>query len=196
MNKAVFYDRDGTIIDMIFDSEEGIIQTASTPSQIKFIPGVIDILKHTSSLGYKNIIVSNQAGVGTEKISITNFNKVKDKMTDRLMLEGAKIDDQYYCFHHSTATISEYKKICDCRKPKPGLLFQASKDHNLDLSKSWLIGDSINDVLAGHAAGCRTILLANLNESEYLHLLEKNLKGIKPDFLIKDLKEAINIIKM
>jgi D-glycero-D-manno-heptose 1,7-bisphosphate phosphatase len=196
MNKAVFYDRDGTIMKMIYDPDEGIIQTAKKPSQINFVPGIIDIIKHTTSLGYKNIIASNQAGVGAQKISLKNFNNVKNEMTQLITKQGAIIDAQYYCFHHPSATIQKYKKDCDCRKPKPGLLIQASLEHNIDLNKSWIIGDSINDVLAGNSVGCKTILLANLDESEYLHVLEENLKGIKPNYLIKNLEEAINIIKI
>jgi D,D-heptose 1,7-bisphosphate phosphatase len=192
--KAVFFDRDGIIIKMVYDLENGLIETAKTPSQITFVPGIIEVLKHTTSLGYKNIIISNQAGLGIKKISQKNFDAVREAMTERLKKRGAVIDEQYYCFHHPFASITKYKKKCDCRKPEPGLFFQAVKEHNIDLSKSWMIGDGVNDVLAGNAAGCRTILLANLYESEYLRILEEKLNGIKPDYLIKKLKEAIDII--
>jgi len=195
MNKAVFYDRDGIIIKMVYDLETGVIETAKTPNEIDFVHGSFDLLKHTSSLGYKNIIISNQAGIGIKKISEQNFNLVKNSMTQQLKEKGAPIDEQYYCFHHPHATTEKYKKVCLCRKPKPGLLLQAAAEHDIDLSASWMVGDSVNDVIAGHAAGCRTILLANLHESEYLHILEEKLQGIKPDFLIKKLPEAIDIIK-
>ncbi len=194
MNKAVFYDRDGIIMKMVYDLEQGLIETAKKPSQIAFVPGIAELLKHTASLGYKNIIISNQAGLGIKKISQKNFDAVREKMTGRLKKEGAVIDAQYYCFHHPFASITKYKKKCDCRKPEPGLLFQAAKDHNIDLAKSWMIGDSVYDVLAGSAAGCRTILLAFLYESEYLRILEEKLNGKKPDYLIKKLVEAIDII--
>ncbi len=195
MNKAAFYDRDGIIIKMVYDLENGLIETAKTPSQIEFVYGIVDLLRHTTSLGYKNIIASNQAGIGIKKISEENFNVVKEEMIKRLKAQHTIIDAQYYCFHHPHAAIPQYRKVCDCRKPKPGLLLQAANDYNIDLSKSWMIGDSVNDVLAGSAAGCKTILLANLDESEYLRILEEKLHGTKPDYLIKKLTEAIKIIK-
>lgn len=194
MTKAVFYDRDGIIMKMAYDLEHGLIETAKKPSQIAFVPGIVELLKHTTSLGYKNIIISNQAGLGIKKISQKNFDAVREEMTVRLKKEGAIIDAQYYCFHHPFASIIKYKKKCACRKPEPGLLLQAAKEHDIDLTKSWMIGDSVYDVLAGSAAGCRTILLAFLYESEYLRILEEKLKGTKPDYLIRELKEAISII--
>ncbi len=196
MTKAVFYDRDGIIMKMVYDLEHGLIETAKKPSQIAFVPGIVELLKHTASLGYKNIIISNQAGMGIKKISPKNFAAVRESMTERLKKRGAVIDAQYYCFHHPFASIAKYKKKCDCRKPEPGLLFQAAKEHDIDLAKSWMIGDSVYDVLAGNAAGCRTILLGYIHETEYLRILEKKLNGIKPDYLIKKLNEAINIIKI
>lgn len=196
MNKAVFYDRDGIIVKMLYNPELGTIDTVSQPSQISFIPGIYDLLKHTSSLGYKNIIISNQPAVGREKISEKGFEEVRNEMLKKLKEQDAIIDDDYYCFHHSHASILKYKKICDCRKPKPGLILEAAKKHKIDLSKSWMIGDSVNDVRAGHSAGCKTILIADLYESEYLRVLEENLEGVKPDFLIKKLKEAIKIINI
>lgn len=194
MVKAAFYDRDGIIMKMVYDLEQGLIETAKKPSQIAFVPGIAELLKHTTSLGYKNIIISNQAGLGIKKISPKNFNAVREEMAGRLNKQGAVIDAQYYCFHHPFASIAKYKKRCDCRKPEPGLLLQAAKEHDIDLGKSWMIGDSVYDVLAGNAAGCRTILLAFLYESEYLRILEEKLNGTKPDYLIRELKEAIGII--
>lgn len=193
--KAAFYDRDGIIINMVYDLEQGLIETAKKPSQITFIPGIVELLKHTASLGYKNIIISNQAGLGIKKISQKNFDSVRESMMERLNKHGAVIDAQYYCFHHPFASIAEYKKKCDCRKPQPGLLFQAAEDHNIDLAKSWMIGDSVYDVLAGKASGCRTILLGYIHETGYLRILEEKLNGKKPDYLIRELNEAISIIK-
>lgn len=194
MSKAAFYDRDGVIMKMVYDLEQGLIETAKKPSQISFVPGIAGLLKHTKSLGYKNVIISNQAGIGIKKISQKNFDAVRRTMTERLNKKGAIIDAQYYCFHHPFAAITKYKKKCDCRKPAPGLLFQAAKEYDIDLSKSWMIGDSVYDVLAGNAAGCRTILMGYIHETEYLSILEKKLNGVKPDYLIKNLNEAMKII--
>jgi D,D-heptose 1,7-bisphosphate phosphatase len=196
MNKAVFYDRDGIIVKMVYNLEFGTIDTPRNPSEISFIPEIFDLLKYTTSLSYKNIIISNQPVIANKKISKEGFEAIRNEMFEKLKEQNAVIDGDYYCFHHPNALVSEYKKSCKCRKPQPGLLFKAAKENKIDLSKSWIIGDGVNDVLAGHSAGCRTILLANLYESEYLRVLEKNLGGVKPDFLIKNLKEAIEIINI
>ena len=196
MNKAIFYDRDGIIIKMVYNLDFGTIDTPRQPSEISFIPEIFDLLKHTTSLGYKNIIISNQPVIATKKISKEGFEEIRNEILKKLKEQGTVIDDDYYCLHHPDASLLQYKKNCRCRKPKPGLLFKAAKENKLDLSKSWIIGDGVNDVLAGHSAGCKTILLANLYESEYLRVLEKNLKGVRPDFLIKNLKEAIRIINI
>lgn len=89
MTKAVFYDRDGVIMKMVYDLEHGLIETAKKPSQIAFVPGIVELLKHTASLGYKNIIISNQAGIGIKKISQKNFDAVRETMTERLKKAGS-----------------------------------------------------------------------------------------------------------
>lgn len=196
MQKAVFYDRDGVITKMVYDRENGIIETVRNPSQIAFVPGIIDVLRHTTLLGYKNIIISNQPNIAIKKVSKESFEEVTQTILDNIKKQGAHIDAGYYCLHHPFAALEEYKKDCDCRKPKPGLILQAAKEHDIDLSKSWVIGDGVNDILAGHAAGCKTILLGNILESEYLRVLEEKLGEVKPNYLIKKLKEAIEIIKV
>jgi len=194
MNKAVFFDRDGVILRMVYDQEHGTIDTITNTKQLSFVYGSIALLKHTTQSGYKNIIVSNQPAIGLRKMSPENFQEITDHMITAITGQGATIDAQYYCFHHPFAAIETYRKRCDCRKPNPGLLLQAAKEHNLDLTASWMIGDGVNDILAGHAAGCRTILLGNVMEAEYLSILEEQLHGVKPDAIIKKLPEAISLI--
>lgn len=195
MNKAIFYDRDGVIVKMVYDLENDLIRTVKNSSEIDFVPGIFDLLKYTKTLGYKNIIVSNQPDIGIKKISEKNFNNIKEVLSQKLKKEGSTIVAEYYCFHHPFASIEKYKQVCDCRKPKPGLFFKAAQEHNIDLSKSWMIGDGVNDILAEKAAGCKTILLANLEESEYLRILEEKLHGIKPDYIVRRLQDIIKIIK-
>lgn len=194
MNKAVFFDRDGIIIKLIYNPDEVIVQTVKVPEQIEFIDGIGGLLKHTKEKGYLNIIASNQAGVGLEKISEENFEKVKTEMTSKLTGMGGVIDGQYYCFHFPTALIEKYRLECDCRKPKPGMLMQAAKDLDIDLNESWMIGDGINDVIAGKKAGCRTILLENNEGLEYARPISNEF-NIKPDFVVKSLEDIKNIIR-
>lgn len=191
MNKACFFDRDGVIVEMIYDLESDRIHIPLNPNQIKFAPGIFELLKTTKKLGYKNIIISNQPDIGLKRISKINFEKVRKTIFQRLEKEGIKLDGEYYCFHHPFARLKQYKKKCDCRKPETGLILQAVKDHNIDLKKSWMIGDGVNDIIAGHQAGCKTILIANLLETEYLRIVEQKLQGIKPNYLVKNLFEVV-----
>lgn len=194
MQKAVFFDRDGVLLSLVYDTEQTIIRTPISPREVKIMPYAANLLKTTKKLGYKNVVISNQPDIGLERITHTMFQKIQNVIEAQFAKNGIVIDDYYYCFHHPFATFPSYKKICDCRKPKPGLLQDAAKKHAIDLTKSWMIGDGVNDMRAGHTVGCKTILIANLPESGYLSLLEKNLKGIKPDYIVKNLKEIPNIL--
>jgi len=195
MNKTVFYDRDGVILQMVYDLESGTIDVVRTIKEIQFVPGIISLLRHTTSLGYRNIIVSNQPGIGLRKITKEKFEDVHKEYMRQIEKQGGKIDRVYYCFHHTFARLDEFKLACDCRKPNIGLFTKAAKDFNLDLQQSWVIGDGVNDILSGEKIGAKTILLGNIYEAEYLRILEKQLSGVKPTHMIKKLIEAIDIIK-
>lgn len=195
MTKAFFLDRDGIIVKMVYDAESGNPYPPLKPFQIEFVPGIFELLKTTKKLGYLNIIISNQPDIGLKRITKESFLKIKEKIGKILKEKNIEFDAQYYCFHHPFAKLPQYRKICDCRKPKAGFLLQAAKRNNIDLKKSWMLGDGVNDVIAGYKAGCKTILLANLHEAEYLRIVEEKLQGIKPDYLVKNLREVITIIK-
>lgn len=195
MNKTFFLDRDGVIIKMVYDLKYDYIHTAFVPEEVEFNFGIIELLKKTQALGYKNIVVSNQPDIGFGKISEKNFRQICSKINTELKKENIVFDGEYYCFHHPFADLEPYRKECECRKPKKGMLLKAAKDHQIDLSKSWIIGDGVNDIIAGKSAGCKTILIANLLETEYLRIIEEKLEETKPDYIIKNLKEALNIIK-
>ena len=101
--------------------------------------------------------------------------------------EGATLDGEYYCFHHPEAKVAEYRVICECRKPKPGLLLQAARDMNIDLSQSWMIGDGLTDVQAGKRAGCRTVLIGRM-KCELCAMMDE--QDSRPDYIAADIKEA------
>jgi D-glycero-D-manno-heptose 1,7-bisphosphate phosphatase len=104
---------------------------------------------------------------------------------------GAVVDDEYYCFHHPEATDEKLRTRCECRKPRPGLLLQAAKDMNIDLSQSWMIGDGVTDIKAGKTAGCRAILLGKM-KCELCQLMDE--QEVRPDFIATNLLEACQII--
>lgn len=154
--KAVFLDRDGTINKFV-----GFLRNIN---DFELLPGVPEAIKTLNELGYLCIVITNQPVIARGEVTISELNEIHNKMETLLGLEGSYIDGLYYCPHHPHSgykgEIPELKVDCDCRKPKPGMLFKAAEDFNIDLSRSWMIGDGDNDIQAGLAAGCKTALIS------------------------------------
>jgi D-glycero-D-manno-heptose 1,7-bisphosphate phosphatase len=140
---------------------------------------------------YKVILVSNQPGVAKGHMSWETFEEIRQKMKEELAKELAYIDKEYYCFHHPEAKVSSLRVDCECRKPKPGMLFQAEKEIGLDLSKSWLIGDNITDIKTGRNAGCLTIFLGR-EKCEFCRLMDET--NARPNLICSNLMEAYRMI--
>lgn len=153
--KAVFLDRDGTINKYV-----GFLTYAE---QFELLPKVADAIKILRRLGYLVIVITNQPVIARGETSLEELENIHKKMETLLGKEGAFIDDIFYCPHHPDkgfeGEVERYKINCDCRKPKPGLILKAAKKYNIDLAKSWMVGDSESDVQAGRNAGCKTCLL-------------------------------------
>ncbi len=195
MQKAVFFDRDGIINEMVYDPENGVIHTPLNPDQITLVPKIADLLKVTKKLGYLNVLVSNQVNVGLGRISMTIHEKIRETIARKLADQGAHFDKEYYCFHHQFAKVEQYRKDCDCRKPKIGMFLQAAKELDIDLHQSYMIGDGMPDIIAGHDAGCKTILVTIIHEAGYLKIIEEKLGSIKPDYMVKHVKEIIPLFE-
>lgn len=185
--KAVFLDRDGVINEMVYHHEHGIIDSPFTVEEFVMIPNVGKAINRFHKQGYFVVVVSNKPGIAKKHYDMETFKKMKEKMKKELAKDKATIDAEYYCFHHPESKIEEYKKICDCRKPKPGMLFQAAKDHDINLKKSWMIGDGLTDIQAGISAGCKTILMGTL---KCYHCTKMQELGIKTDFVSPNLYKA------
>lgn len=155
--KAVFLDRDGTI-----NKEDGFI---TKPEQFELISGVAEAIKEINKSGCLAIVVTNQPVIARGDATFEELQEIHNKMETELGKSGAYLDAIYYCPHHTDKGFPgeriEYKCDCDCRKPKPGLLLKAAKDFNIDLSQSYMVGDSENDVLAGKNAGCKKSVLVS-----------------------------------
>ncbi len=153
--KAVFLDRDGTINKYV-----GFLRDIN---DFELLPGVADAIRRINNSGYLAIVVTNQPVIARGEVTVPQLEEIHHKMETLLGLEGAYVDAIYYCPHHPhkgyEGEVPELKIDCECRKPKPGMLIQAAKDFNIDLSQSWMIGDAENDVEAGQAAGCWTALI-------------------------------------
>lgn len=153
--KAIFLDRDGTINKYV-----GFLRDIN---QFELIEGVSEAIKRINASGYLCIVITNQPIIARGEVTVSQLDKIHDKMETLLGFEGAYIDGLYYCPHHPhkgfEGEIVELKYDCECRKPKPGMLLKAAEDFNIDLSGSWMIGDGENDIKAGANAGCKTCLI-------------------------------------
>ena len=189
--KAVFLDRDGVINELIYHQEQGVIDSPFTVEQFRLLPGVGEAIRKLHEMDYKVVVVSNQPNVAKGNLFEETFEGIRKRMKDELAREGAFLDGEYYCFHHPEATIGKFKANCECRKPKPGLLLQAAKEMDIDLSQSWMIGDNLSDIKAGKGAGCRTILLGKM-KCELCRLMDE--QNARPDAIVPNLKEAVQLL--
>ena len=157
--KAIFLDRDGTINKYV-----GFLRNID---DFELIDGASEAIKQINQSGYLAIVVTNQPVIARGEVSWEELHEIHKKMETLLGKDGAYIDGLYICPHHPDKGFegerTEYKFDCECRKPKPGLLLQAAKDFNIDLSQSYMIGDSSRDVEAGRSAGCKESILIETN---------------------------------
>ncbi|MHB1907802.1 MAG: D-glycero-alpha-D-manno-heptose-1,7-bisphosphate 7-phosphatase [Nitrososphaerales archaeon] len=190
--KAALLDRDGVICDLVYNKEEGQIGSPFSAKQLRVFPYVPDSIKALQKLGFKIFVISNQPGVAKKQFTYAEHNRMNEKIRKTLAKEGVKLDGEYFCLHHPYGLIPKYSITCDCRKPKPGLILQAAKENDLDLERSFFIGDTLSDVKAGIAAHCKTILIAN--PTGYLFQVMEEEK-VHPDYMISSLKEAPPLIQ-
>ncbi|ASZ15093.1 HAD family hydrolase [Chitinophaga pendula] len=183
MNKAVFLDKDGTlIVDVPYNID---------PNRIVLEEGAEKALQLLKKAGFLLVIISNQGGIAKGVIQEQQLAGVEQRINELLAEVEIRLDGFFYCPHDPKGKIAAYTKSCYCRKPAPGLLLQAASVLNIDLEASWMIGDILNDVEAGHRAGCRSILIDNGNETEWL-LNDYRI----PDFFADNLQEAAAYIQM
>ncbi|OGB87488.1 hypothetical protein A3H38_02985 [candidate division WOR-1 bacterium RIFCSPLOWO2_02_FULL_46_20] len=178
MHKAVFLDRDGTIVEDV-----GYL---NSPQQLQFIPGSIEAIKKLNEAGYKVVVITNQAGVAKGLISEDMLQTIDKTLQKFILSGGAYLDGLYYCPHHPEHGLYPYKQDCQCRKPKPGLFKKAEKDLNIDLARSWMIGDKATDVEAGQRAGTKTVFVMTGKGKKEKDRLRK-----KPDYIAENLKQAV-----
>ncbi|MDG5467694.1 D-glycero-beta-D-manno-heptose 1,7-bisphosphate 7-phosphatase [Deltaproteobacteria bacterium IMCC39524] len=149
--RAVFLDRDGTI-----NIEKDYLHKIE---DFEFIPGAPEAIKKLKDAGFLVIVVSNQSGVARGYFDEDSVNQLHQHIQTELAGYGTSIDDFYFCPHHPDKGLGVYKAACNCRKGNPGMLLQASREHDIDLSKSYMVGDKLADIEAGQRAGCKTLLV-------------------------------------
>ena len=159
--KAIFLDRDGTINKYV-----GFLRKEE---EFELLSGVAEAVKKINKSSYLAVVVTNQPVIARGEVTFEGLETIHNKMETLLGKEGAYLDGIYFCPHHPHSgyegEVKELKIDCDCRKPKPGMLLKAAEDLNIDLNQSYMVGDGENDIKAGKAAGCKTVLLNT--ECEY-----------------------------
>lgn len=154
-NKAIFFDRDGTLnIDVHYLHE---------PEKFIWVEGAIEAIHWANTHGYLVIVVTNQSGIARGYYDETAVRRLHDWMNAQLAAHGAHIDAFYYCPHHAEGTVPAYAKHCDCRKPAPGMILRAITEHHIDPAASFLFGDGARDVEAAESAGVRGVCYAGGN---------------------------------
>lgn len=185
MNKAIFIDRDGTISE-----EVGYI---NHPSRFRVFPYAAEAIRLASEMGWLAIMVTNQAGVARGYFTEDMIHTVHGLLENDLKAQGARLDSIYYCAHHPSVGEPPYRFDCDCRKPKPGLILRAAADLNIDLSKSWMIGDRYSDIELARNAGVNSgFVLSGYGRGEWEH--QRRDWKHEPDLVAEDLLEAVRKI--
>ena len=169
--RAVFLDRDGTVVENV--------PYCCRPEDLRILPAAARAITLLNQEGFYVVIVTNQSGLARGYFDWPMLSKIHSKMTHELAGLGARVDAIYVCPHMPDAT-------CACRKPRPGLVIRASTDLSIDLSRSYLVGDSLTDILAGKRSGCKTILIRTGTE----RVFSVPSDAAMPDYCAKDLYEA------
>jgi len=183
MTPAVFLDRDGT---MIHD-----VGYLSRPEDVTWYPWAIDAIRLLNRAGFVVVVVTNQSAIGRGIIDLPFLQTVHDAFDRHLARSGARVDRYYYCPHHPDARLPEYRMVCRCRKPGPGMIEQATRDLGLDPARSFMVGDRLIDVACGHAAGVRSLLVRSGHSA---HAVEAVPGQSDPDAILNNLMEAVGWI--
>ena len=183
--RAIIMDRDGTVCD-----EVGYVNHVD---RVRLLPRSAEAIRAANDAGFQTVVVTNQAGVARGYFAEALIDEVHDKIRGLLAEGGARLDGIYYCPHHPEVGIPAYRKSCRCRKPAPGMLERARDEMGIDLSTSYMIGDTVKDVEAGRRAGATSILvLTGYGKGE----LEYQSDGweARPDHIAGDLLDAVTWI--
>jgi D-glycero-D-manno-heptose 1,7-bisphosphate phosphatase len=188
VTRAAFFDRDGVVNELVRDPTTGLPESPLAPGDVALRAGVAGALKRLRSAGYLLIGISNQPAAAKGTVTLEQLRSVQARVEELLRAEQLEADAFRLCFHHPEGVVTELSLACDCRKPAPGMLLEAAAELEIDLASSWMIGDTDSDVVAGAAAGCRTVLIEDPASSH------KRTGGSRPDARAPDLDGAVEYI--
>jgi len=187
MEKAVFFDRDNTLME-----DPGYL---TDPAAVKLLPGVEPALRSLAQEGYKLVVVTNQSGIARGLLTAEALERIHAELRRQLVAGGAHLDAIYACPFHPEGTVEQYARESDLRKPSPGMLLQAARDLDIDLAASWMVGDSARDIEAGQRAGCRTIRIRSAVAVHHTPLGSESAdEAAQADYTVRNLVEASRII--
>jgi histidinol-phosphate phosphatase family protein len=182
---AAFLDRDGVINEGVPDPDTGMLESPLRVEDVRLLPGAVPALRALASAGYALVCVTNQPAAAKGKISLGELRAIHERALELLEREGIHLDASRLCPHHPDGVVDELSGPCSCRKPAPGMLLDAALALELDVSRSWMLGDTDSDVLAGAAAGCRTALI------EYPGSAHKRADSATPTVYAGDLADGV-----
>lgn len=187
-NLAIFLDRDGTI-----NEEVGYLDSID---KLRIIPAAFEAIRLINKSRMKAVVITNQAGVARGLFDEAFVRQTHEQLQASFCQKGSVIDAFYYCPHHPTEGSPDYRKICDCRKPSPGLIFQAARDMDIDLSASYMIGDRYRDVEAAHRAGVKGVLVKTGYGTDVVENVgpDQETPEGKPEYIADNVLEAVRWI--
>jgi D-glycero-D-manno-heptose 1,7-bisphosphate phosphatase len=181
MNRALFLDRDGVLNELVFYDSSGEWESPRAVDDLQMIEGIAAPLQKLADAGWLLVIVSNQPSYAKGKVALRSLLDVHTAVTERL---GVPIAASYLCFHHPDAVVEALRVRCECRKPGTKSLRDAAHDLEIDLSRSWMVGDQDTDLAAGRSAGCHVALLEHPGSAH-------KRGAIEPDLRVADLRELM-----
>ncbi len=194
MNKALFLDRDGTILKEVRGNSPETLGYVLSVQQVELVTGSADAIASARKLGYKIIIITNQSAIARGWLTIKELEQINDKMYSLLLGKDpdALIDALYYSPYHKDGIIEEYSTVHHSRKPDIGMILEAQKDHDIDLSSSYMIGDALSDMQTGINAGLHNILVeTGYGKIAYRKCLDEK---VKIDFIASNINDAVKHI--
>jgi len=184
LRPAVFLDRDGTI-----NQEVGYL---NHPDQLELIAGAAAAVRQLNKAGLMAVVISNQAGIAKGLIREEMMTAIHATFVAMLAREGAAIDGFYFCPHHPEGTVTPYARICDCRKPAPGLVHRAAAELGIDLRGSYVVGDKVSDVRLAHNVGATAVMVLTGHGSHELQTYPAEYEP--PRYVARDLSDAVQWI--
>jgi D-glycero-D-manno-heptose 1,7-bisphosphate phosphatase len=186
--RAAFVDRDGVICELVPDPATLLPESPLRVEDVALVPGAAEALNRLASAGWLLIGVSNQPAAAKGTVSKAELEAVQGRVLELLAQAGVHFDRFYICPHHPDGVVPGLSGPCDCRKPSPGMLLTAAREIEIDLARSWMIGDTDSDIAAGRAAGCRTLLV------EHEQSGHKRESGSRADAVADSLGEGVAFV--